>query len=163
MATHVSHCPSCSGALEVRELYCPTCDIQLRGNFETRATGPLARLSEDQLAFLRLFVTSRGNLSDIERTLGVSYPTVRAKVDDLIGAMQEPDIESQPPQPRFADASSLAHAAANAAATVPLVHASTSTSTATLGRREILARIADGRMSPQEGFVLLKQAPADDR
>ena len=68
----------------------------MRGNFETRAAGPLSRLSEDQLAFLRLFVTSRGNLSDIERTLGVSYPTVRSKLDDLIGAMEEPATESQP-------------------------------------------------------------------
>jgi hypothetical protein len=155
----IDHCPSCNGSLQIRELYCPTCDIQLRGNFETRAAGPLSRLSEDQLAFLRLFVTSRGNLSDIERTLGVSYPTVRSKLDDLIGAMEEPATESQP-------------AASHLAATVPLPAATppppataepaAAAASQPLSRREILARIADGRMSPQEGFAVLKQTPSDE-
>lgn len=156
----VNHCPSCDGQLQVRELYCPVCDIQLRGNFETRSGGPLARLTEDQLAFLRLFVTSRGNLSDIERTLGVSYPTVRSKLDDLIGAMDEPATQPIP-------ASAPVPAAAPAAAPAPPAGASAATPAQAapaerLSRREILARIADGRMSPQDGFAALKQTPADE-
>jgi hypothetical protein len=131
----------------------------MRGNFETRAAGPLSRLSEDQLAFLRLFVTSRGNLSDIERTLGVSYPTVRSKLDDLIGAMEEPATESQP-------APSLSHNAMTAPIPTPEPRAAAEpiapTAAPPLGRREILARIADGRMSPQEGFAVLKQTPGDE-
>ena len=155
----IDHCPSCNGSLQIRELYCPVCDVQLCGNFETRAAGPLSRLSEDQLAFLRLFVTSRGNLSDIERTLGVSYPTVRSKLDDLIGAMEEPATESQP-------APSHAHTAATAAIPVseprPFSQPLPAAASQPLGRREILARIADGRMSPQEGFAVLKQTPSDE-
>jgi hypothetical protein len=42
---------------------------------------PFSRLSADQEAFLALFVRSRGNLSEVERALGVSYPTVRAKLE----------------------------------------------------------------------------------
>ena len=49
-----------------------------------RSSAPWARLSPAQQAFLRLFVLSRGNLSDVERTLGVSYQTVRARLDELM-------------------------------------------------------------------------------
>src|SRR4051794_15741160 len=127
--SRIDHCPSCNGALQIRELYCPQCDIQMRGNFETGAAGPFARLSDDQLAFLRLFVTSRGNLSDIERTLGVSYPTVRAKVDDLIAALSgEPAGGDRPPP-----------------APAPTT------------RRDVLAQISDGRLTPQEGLALLRR------
>ena len=155
----IDHCPSCNGSLQIRELYCPTCDIQMRGNFETRAAGPLSRLSEDQLAFLRLFVTSRGNLSDIERTLGVSYPTVRSKLDDLIGAMEEPATESQPAPSHMAATIQLPAPSAEPRAAAEPVAAAAGPA---LGRREILARIADGRMSPQEGFAVLKQTPSDE-
>jgi hypothetical protein len=140
--SRVDHCPSCEGPLQVRELYCPNCEIQLRGNFAAGGGGPFSKLNDDQLAFLRLFVTSRGNLSDIERTLGVSYPTVRAKVDDLIAAV----IASEPgPAPTPASRPS-----------------EDSVQDEPLTRREILARVADGRMSPQEGMDLMQQVAASD-
>lgn len=136
--SRIDHCPSCEGPLEVRELYCPTCEIQFRGRFETSGAGPFSRLSNDQLAFLRLFVTSRGNLSDIERTLGVSYPTVRSKLDDLIAAVaaSEPTLVSPP--------------------------ASDPEPAGPLTRREILARISDGRLSPQEGMALMQELAAGE-
>lgn len=135
--SRVDHCPACEGPLEVRELYCPHCDMQLRGRFEVGGAGPFARLNDDQLAFLRLFVTSRGNLSDIERTLGVSYPTVRAKLDDLIAAV----VASEP---------------------APATPTPTAASDAPLTRREILARVADGRLTPQEGMALIQQLATSD-
>ena len=87
--------------LAVRELHCSRCELSLRGDFalsppETVPSG-LPPLTEDQAAFLRLFVRSRGNLTEIERTLGVSYPTVRAKVDDLIRAIEAPPASPEPP------------------------------------------------------------------
>jgi len=136
----------------------------MRGNFETGAAGPFARLSDDQLAFLRLFVTSRGNLSDIERTLGVSYPTVRAKVDDLIAAVQQPvtaTAESAFAAPSPAPQASLAPASTPQANPPPIADASASVQAEpSLSRREILARIADGRMSAKDGFALINQLPA---
>ena len=39
------------------------------------------------MAFLRLFVSRRGNLREVEREMGVSYPTVRARLDDLLRAL----------------------------------------------------------------------------
>ena len=140
--SRIDHCPSCEGPLEVRELYCPNCEITMRGRFETGSGGPFSRLNSDQLAFLRLFVTSRGNLSDIERTLGVSYPTVRAKLDDLIAAV----LASEPgPAPTQTERS-----AEDDLPSEPLT------------RREILARVADGRLSPQDGMALMQRVAASD-
>jgi hypothetical protein len=49
-------------------------------------------LSEEQQTFLLLFVRSRGNLKDVEKTLGVSYPTVRAKLDEIIDRLTPPAL-----------------------------------------------------------------------
>jgi hypothetical protein len=73
--------------LETRELECAACSTTVRGRW---AATPLGRLTAEQQAFLLLFVRARGNLSEVERALGVSYPTVRAKLDDLITALGEP-------------------------------------------------------------------------
>src|SRR4051794_34698713 len=125
----IDRCPSCGGALEVRALGCAACGLELRGTFAPPVGGPLGHLSLEQVAFLRLFVTSRGNLSDIERSLGVSYPTVRAKLDDLIAALSgEPAGGDRPPP-----------------APAPTT------------RRDVLAQISDGRLTPQEGLALLRR------
>jgi hypothetical protein len=89
-------CPTCAGALETRELACPVCATVVRGRW---SANPFSHLTADQQTFLTIFVRSRGNLSDVERTLGVSYPTVRAKLDDLIAALGEPAPAPRPPSP----------------------------------------------------------------
>ena len=86
-AKQVNLCPSCGGRLEVRELGCPGCDLSVRGRFERCE---FCALPEEQLRFLRLFVSRRGNLREVERELGVSYPTVRARLDDLLEALGYP-------------------------------------------------------------------------
>jgi hypothetical protein len=134
----ISDCPSCHGELEIRELYCPACDIQMRGRFDPADGSPFAHLSDEQEAFLRLFVLSRGNLSDVERSLGVSYPTVRSKLDDLINAVS-------------------AGEATQAAVTGRPPVGDSTTSERSLTRSEILARVADGRLSTDDGMALLKQ------
>jgi hypothetical protein len=134
----ISDCPSCHGELEIRELYCPACDIQMRGRFDAADGSPFAQLSDEQEAFLRLFVLSRGNLSDVERSLGVSYPTVRSKLDDLINAVS-------------------AGEATQAAVTGRPPAGDSTTSERSLTRSEILARVADGRLSTDDGMALLKQ------
>ena len=80
-------CPSCGGTLQVRELWCQRCDVSVRGTFDRCEFCALPR---DQLDFLRLFVSRRGNLREVERELGVSYPTVRARLDDLLRALGYP-------------------------------------------------------------------------
>jgi hypothetical protein len=93
-------------------LYCPACDIQIRGHFAPEEPSTLGNLNEEQEAFLRLFVLSRGNLSDVERSLGVSYPTVRAKLDDLIAAISGEGTQQENAQPQLTRQDVLARVAA---------------------------------------------------
>lgn len=132
----------------VREFYCPACDVTIRGEFEPGSAGPFSQLSDEQLAFLNLFVTSRGNMSDVERSLGVSYPTVRAKLDDLITALTEREAPA-PPAPPPPPAAPVAQ---------PAQETSVAPSTS---RREILAQISEGKLSVQEGMDLMKQLPGE--
>lgn len=80
----ISTCPVCSGELAVTRLRCGSCGTTLEGEF---SVGRFARLGRDQTALLESFLRSRGNLRDIERELGISYPTVRARVEALVRAL----------------------------------------------------------------------------
>ena len=77
-------CPTCGGPLEIRELACNDCGTEIRGHF---SPCDFCRLTEDEATFLRVFVLSRGNLKAIGKELGVSYPTVSGKLDEIITAL----------------------------------------------------------------------------
>jgi hypothetical protein len=80
----ISTCPVCAGELAVTRLRCGSCGTTLEGEF---SVGRFARLSREQMLLLESFLRSRGNLRDIERELGISYPTVRARVEALVRAL----------------------------------------------------------------------------
>lgn len=124
------HCPTCNEELGIRELGCAQCGTTVRGNWESN---PFQRLNADQQAFLVLFVRSRGNLSEVERALGVSYPTVRAKLEELINA--------------------LADAPAGGSETKDGVSVS---------RREILDRVARGEIPASDALELLRRTSGSD-
>ncbi|ALJ90322.1 DUF2089 domain-containing protein [Thermus aquaticus] len=77
-------CPACEGPLSVKALYCEACGTEVVGRF---LPNEFALLPREHLDFLRLFVKTRGNLKEVERILGVSYPTVRARLDALLKAL----------------------------------------------------------------------------
>lgn len=81
MARLVGTCPSCDGPLQVRRLECGGCGVAVEGNFEA---GPLARLSREQLAFVETFLRSRGKIKDVEEELGISYPTVVSRLNEVL-------------------------------------------------------------------------------
>jgi len=87
-------CPVCGGEMVIKELECPTCDIRIRGQFETNA---FSVLTADQLEIIRIFLRSRGNIKEVERELGLSYPTVRARLDEIVRAL---GLSPQPEVPR---------------------------------------------------------------
>lgn len=74
-------CPSCGSKLEIGEVHCTVCETRVHARYRPCN---FCALTDEQSTFLHLFVTSRGNLSDVEKRLGVSYPTVRAKLDEVI-------------------------------------------------------------------------------
>ena len=77
-------CPVCGKGLDLTRLSCPDCHTELSGSF---AACEFCSLSGDDRALLRVFLASRGNMKELERHLGVSYPTARARFDGLLGRL----------------------------------------------------------------------------
>ena len=84
MRKPISQCPMCGGQLEPVRLRCASCDLILEGNLPYSR---LALLSTDQQRFVEVFLLARGNIKEVERELGISYPTVRKKLDEVIQAL----------------------------------------------------------------------------
>ena len=80
----IATCPVCSGELTIARLHCRSCGTALEGEF---GVGRFGRLDRDQMSLLESFLRSRGNLKEMERELGISYPTVRGRVDALIRSL----------------------------------------------------------------------------
>ena len=80
----IATCPVCAGELEISRLHCSSCGTTIEGEF---GVGRFGRLGHEQMALLESFLRSRGNLKEMERMLGISYPTVRARVEALVQAL----------------------------------------------------------------------------
>lgn len=74
-------CPSCEGVLTIRRLECCACTTAVEGRF---ALPVLARLNPEEQAFITNFVKCSGSLKELARLYGVSYPTVRNRLDTVI-------------------------------------------------------------------------------
>ena len=74
-------CPSCGGTLEIARLNCTSCETAILGRYQLC---PFCRLSPEGTRFLLTFVRCRGNVKEMERELGISYWTVRRRLDGLI-------------------------------------------------------------------------------
>ena len=110
----IATCPICGGELAVTRLHCRSCATTLEGDFNV---GRFARLSREQFALLESFLRSKGNLKEMERELGLSYPTVRARVEALLRALGLGDdvaVEDLPPESSPRDPASAAGDAASA-------------------------------------------------
>ena len=77
-------CPVCGEPLEVVRLLCRNCDTLLEGHFDL---GRLGRLTPEQIHFVETFVRCEGRLNRMERELELSYPTLRARLADVIRQM----------------------------------------------------------------------------
>ena len=76
----VTTCPVCGEGLAVRALQCPACESELHGRF---ALPRLARLPRELQDVVEVFLHCRGNIKEVERELGISYPTVSKKLDAI--------------------------------------------------------------------------------
>ncbi len=77
-------CPVCGDRLALTRLSCQSCGTELSGEFESCE---FCSLSNEDRQVLRVFLASRGNMKDLERHLGVSYPTARARFDALLSRL----------------------------------------------------------------------------
>jgi hypothetical protein len=132
----ISTCPVCEGELRVARLSCMTCGTSIEGQF---SVGRFSRLNREQITLLESFLRARGNLRELERELGISYPTVRNRVEALVKAL---GLSGGPelPQP-----------AAEPAASVSPQE-----------RREILERLARHELSAEQAAAMLRgETPAE--
>jgi len=95
----ISTCPVCEGRLQVTRLHCNTCGTTIEGEF---SVGRFAHLGREQMSLLESFLRSRGNLRELERELGISYPTVRGRVETLLRTLGLGDGPAQPAEPAAA-------------------------------------------------------------
>ena len=79
-------CPSCGAGLRVARLACPRCETLVSGSYPLPA---LARLSNEDQQFVLSFILSSGSLKQMAGLYGVSYPTVRNRLDDLISLLSD--------------------------------------------------------------------------
>ena len=92
-------CPVCGDNLVTTSKGCLTCGTQIAGEF---ASCEFCALSEADLDLLKVFLSSRGNLREVEKHLQVSYPTARARLDAVLGKLGldgEPASQASPAQP----------------------------------------------------------------
>jgi hypothetical protein len=119
------NCPVCGEQMMITRLYCPECDSSLEGHF---SFGGLGSLSEEQLAFVETFMRCEGKITRVQKALGISYPTVRSRLEEVIVAMgyelDEDDEEEEVDEEL---------------------------------RRQVLDDLASGRISSQEAIRLLQQ------
>ncbi len=80
----ITTCPVCSQQLQVTRLQCTHCHTTIENEFQL---SKLASLAKEQLHFIEVFLTCRGNIKEVEKALGISYPTVRGKLDEIIVAL----------------------------------------------------------------------------
>ncbi len=84
MNNRLKQCPVCNSTLEIKEYHCPKCDTTIRGNFEV---GDLASLSAPQQEFVKTFICNQGNIKEVEKALGISYPTVKNRLTEIVNVL----------------------------------------------------------------------------
>lgn len=81
----INKCPVCGSKLYITRLQCSSCKTVIENDFEMSTK--FEYLNTEQLTFIGAFLKNRGNIKDVEKELGISYPTVRAKLDEVLKAL----------------------------------------------------------------------------
>ncbi len=93
MEHRVSTCPACGNMqFEIQRLACTQCGTAVEGHF---SVSRLATLPEEFVSFVETFIKCRGNIKEVERELGISYPTVRSRLDKVVALLGLGEDESR--------------------------------------------------------------------
>ena len=117
-------CPTCGEGLTITGLHCRSCHTKIESQYSICR---FCRLSQESLDFIETFVRNRGNIKEMERELGLSYPTVRSRLNAVIEELGY-EVKSEPPPSDIADK-----------------------------RREILRQLDAGEIPATEAAELIKQ------
>lgn len=133
----ISTCPVCSNELTITRLHCRNCGTALEGEF---GVGRFGRLTREQLSLLESFLRARGNLKEMERELGISYPTVRGRIDALVRGLGLGGPAASPDEAEPTDEEEF----------------SAETSDPASRRRQILERLARRELSAEDAAAELR-------
>ncbi len=89
----IGTCPVCGDNLTVTRLYCRSCDSTIEGHF---TLGRFYQLAPEQMAYVETFIRCEGKLTRVQEELGMSYPTARARLTDVIEALGYTVREAKP-------------------------------------------------------------------
>lgn len=148
-------CPVCNGKLLITQMTCSSCGTRLEGQFEGCR---FCSLSPEESRFLLIFIKNRGSIKDVEREMGVSYPTVRAALDGLIASLgltsdgQPPDGTGDPETAEQKAGPSAENGKAPGAKTRPA-----NDPRKAQARKDILALLAQHRITADEAANRLKE------
>ncbi len=145
-------CPICSQKLTITEVTCESCGTRMQGRFDGCR---FCSLSPEEASFLLTFIRNRGSIKDVERELGVSYPTVRAALDNLIAALDRGHAVEAP-----ADVSvdvSVDEPVHEPADAVVLPREVKDSEKKAKARRKILDRLARHEITAEEAAAQLKK------
>jgi hypothetical protein len=93
MATDVlGKCPVCNSDIEVLKIGCDVCGTIIEGHFNLCK---FCKLTQEQKTFIDVFIKCRGNIKEVEKELGISYPTVKNKLEDVAGALGYKSSQAQ--------------------------------------------------------------------
>jgi hypothetical protein len=134
-------CPVCSERLRVTQLGCDSCGTGISGEFEQCE---FCALDSADLDVLRVFLTSRGNMKELERHLGVSYPTARARYDEMVRKLGLNAVASAEPEP-----------GRSGAGTAQPIHPAADPGNA--GRLATLQALADGQLDIEQARRLITE------
>jgi hypothetical protein len=79
-----TRCPLCAGELTVTRIYCRDCDSTIEGRF---SGGPFSQLTPEQVNFVLTFVRCEGKITRMQDEIGLSYPTIRSRLLEVIRAL----------------------------------------------------------------------------
>ena len=80
----ITQCPCCGEKLHISALQCSVCGVEIKNEFEP---SKFDTLGKEQRAFLFSFLKNRGNMKTVQHELGISYPTAKKKLDDLLESL----------------------------------------------------------------------------
>lgn len=132
----LTKCPVCTHQLKAVKLTCQNCGTNIENTFDFPK---LMHLTREQLDFVEVFIMCRGNIKDVEKELNISYPTVRAKLDQVIEMLGD-----QKPS-----ASAAVPAEKNKKLSVDPIH-----------RQSILDQLERGEITPEEAVLKLQNQEA---
>lgn len=80
----LTNCPYCSGDFVIKEVECQNCGTVIKSNFKVNR---FHMFKPEDLYFIEIFLKNEGNIKLMEKDLGISYPTVKSRLKNIIGIL----------------------------------------------------------------------------